>query len=178
VSRCPSLLVAVGLMATLAACGKEEAREAGPEVVLKRYYSAGRDPAARCDTLSSRSLERFGGRANCEKRTIPSPEEPAEARVEEVRKRGETACVRFEVERGGKGIATLVNEDGEWKVDHFDSGFEPSQQAALACASEGEGEPEEEREAEGRAEEERGAEGGAEPEQEREAEREREAEHE
>jgi hypothetical protein len=130
------------LVAAVGACGKDEPAPPGPGAVVKRYYSAARDPAARCDTLSARSLGRFGGSAACEKRTIPSPEAPPEARVELVRERGDTACVRYQLERGGKGIATLVKEPGGWKIERFDSGLEPSQPTALPCAQRREAEPE------------------------------------
>jgi hypothetical protein len=142
VSRLPGGLVAAALVAAMAGCGKEEPPEPGPGAVLKRYYSAAEDPEARCDTLSARSVARFGSRANCVERTIPSPDPPDEARVEAVRVRGDRACVRYELERGGKGIATLVREADGWKVDRFDSGLEASQPAALPCALEQEEEPE------------------------------------
>lgn len=141
-SRAPRGIVAAAVVAVIAGCGGEEPVNPGPGAVLKRYYAAGQDPEARCDTLSGRSLARFGGRANCVTRTIPSPDPPDKARVEEVREHGDTACVRYELDRGGKGIATLVREAGRWKVDRFDSGLEPSQPTALPCALKREAEPE------------------------------------
>ena len=132
--RSPLAAMPLVLVSVLTAgCGGED-ETASPTDVAKRYYLSSQDPAARCATLAESSVNAFGGREQCEKRTLPSTEKPGKVTIDKELITGDKACVRFKVRGGGVGIVTLVKEEGDWKVDGLGSGVEPTSARVRRCA--------------------------------------------
>ena len=117
------------LALAVGACGGgddgDDKPEVPPERVVERYHTAATDPVARCATLSRSYLAVYGGVENCRRRVVAAKGAPPRAEPKEVRVVGGQACVRFELEPGGQGIAVLVREDGDWKIANFTSGEHP-----------------------------------------------------
>lgn len=125
----------LGLLCVSAgACGgSDDEAPDSPAKVVRRYHAAAQDPKARCDTLSDSVANQFGSREQCAERTIPSADPAPPMRVERVVVEGDDACVRIQVSRGGSQIIYLGKEEGEWRIDGFDSGLEAIHPRATPC---------------------------------------------
>jgi hypothetical protein len=106
--------------AGLGACGGGNAGSGeGPEAVVARYYASKDDPAALCATLSRSFAAVYGGRERCERVVVPSTNPQQHIDVRSVEREGDRATVVFHIEGGGTGEATVVREQGAWRLDHL-----------------------------------------------------------
>ena len=116
-----SLIVALSLLMTLAACGKSGAT---PTESFNAFYDAAqrKDAASIRRTISKRMLAELEAQAKKENRTLDEylvgvglPATLPEARNEKIE--GDTASVEFKM-RGERWRAIrFVREDGAWKLD-------------------------------------------------------------
>jgi len=144
----PMLLALVGAAFALGACGDDEEETAdtgttqteqtdtaaeqtgtatqqevsgpSPGKVVKTFYEGIDDnPTAACKTLSAAGLAGSGGQKGCEKTFRESNKSVQSVDIGAVKVTGDTATVRFKVNPGKRGVATLVNEAGRWKINDF-----------------------------------------------------------
>lgn len=124
--------------AVVGACGggahvNRPAPSAGPGKVVQRYYTAARDPEARCATLAGPELAQFGSGGRCATVIRPSATAPPAVETKTTRVRGHKACVLFELSPGGEGIALLALHGAAWKIEEFDVADEGNKPGAAPC---------------------------------------------